>query len=417
MAAYSPRLFHSRPPMFWLLTLCCLIYFAFCWVIFTVTVEPQYGSLKPPSIEADSSNYFGLAGLGDEDSVNEGSLVNFGGSSLGPVITALIFRNRFGVACFNCALFLLVIWWSGRIPGVRREVFAVLMMIEPQLLPTLMTLNKEIFAIAGLMSFAAYLYPREKTHSGRASKWFLLATFVLSMFARWEQVLVIFWYLAAESRWSPIRQKPIKGIVALLLFCSFAWAAAVHVVHINLAGFIEQAQGGVISRLYAIQANGGYFLVALPKILMNIAGRWTNPGYFLGDYWETDFEGVWQNAYIGILSSLSMLVVLAVAIFRNRFRMARPLIYFTAIYFVCTALNPFIQHRYIYPAYALIAIELARRSESLESAPLNALQRLPRLPFRYRSLIAEGMQRYQPKKSRPPSTDASPNVSIDRTTT
>ena len=401
MAAPLSGIGRARTPTFWVLTVCCVIYFAFCWGIFTVTVEPQYGSMRPPSIEADSSNYFGLAGLGDEGSVNQGSLVNFGGSSLGPVITALIFRNRFGVAWFNCALFLLVIWWAGRIPGVRREVFAVLMMIEPQLLPTLMTLNKEIFAIAGLMSFAAYLYPVTKTRSGRASKWFLLATFVLSMFARWEQVLVIGWYLIAESKRSPIRNKPAKGIVALLLVCSFAWAAAVHIVHVNLAGFIEQAQGGVISRLYAIQADGGFFLVALPKILMNIAGRWTSPLYFLGDYWDTDFDGVWQNAYIGILSSLVMLVVVAITIVRDRFRLARPLIYFTATYFVCTALNPFIQHRYIYPAYALIALELARRSELLEPVPANVLQRLPALPSKYRWLIARGIQRYQASPGAP----------------
>ncbi len=400
-----------RTPTFWLLTFCCLIYFAFCWAIFTVTVEPQYGSLKPPSIEADSSNYFGMAGLGGDDTLNEGSLVAFGGSSLGPVTTALIFRTRFGVACFNCALFLLTVWWAGRIPGVRREVFALLMAIEPQTLPTLMTLNKEIFAIAGLISFAAYLYPLGKTRSGRASKWFLLATFILSMFARWEQVLVIGWYLAVESRWSPVRKKPGKGIVALLIFCSLSWAAAVHVVHINLAGFIEQAQGGLISRLYAIQADGGYFLVALPKILMNIAGRWTNPTYFLGDYWETDFEGVWQNAYIGILSSLVMLVILGITILRDRFRFGRPLIYFTAIYFICTALNPFIQHRYIYPAYALIVLELARRNESLETVPGSILRRLPPLPSKYRSLISQQTKRVQTTPSLPPIGNAPPAVS------
>ena len=200
--------------------------------------------------------------------------------------------------------------------------------------------------------------------------------------------------------------------MALLLFCSFAWAAAVHVIHINLADFIEQAQGGLISRLYAVQADGGYFLVALPKILMNIAGRWTNPGYFLSDYWETDFEGVWQNAYIGILSSLVMLVVLAVTLLRDRFRFARPLMYFTAIYFICTALNPFIQHRYIYPAYALVAAELSRRNRLLEPVPRNILQRLPTLPSKYRLLIEHGMQRYQPRPQVPP-VDAKPNTTVD----
>lgn len=366
----------------WILILCCIIYFCFCWAIYTMAVEPLYELSSPPAIQADSDTYFAMAGLGNDRGVASDSLVNFGGSSMGPVAIALLCRTRFGVACFDCLLFLVVVYWAGLIPGVRREYFAILMAIEPQTVPTLMTLNKEICAIAGLVAFAAYLYSGRQRGKRHGSRWLLLPVVVFSIFARWEQLLVPMWYLAVESRWSPFRGKPRRAVIALLLILSAAWAFAIHIVHLNLSGFIDQAQGGTIARLYSIQEKGGYFLVALPKILMNIAGRWVTPGYFLYDYWQVDFAGSWQNAYIGILSSLCMLVVLAYAIFRGRFRVSRPLIHLTVIYFVCTAVNPFIQHRYIYPGYAFVVLELSRRKDSLEPTPV--LPKLPSLPPSYR---------------------------------
>ena len=359
----------------WILIFGCLLYFFFCWILFSMTVDPMYGVQKPPAIAADSNAYFvsaGLNGGNESDGVDQGSLLNLGGSSLGPVAVAIVCRTPFGVACFNCILFLIVLWWAGTIPGVRREYFAVMMALIPQMVPTLMTLNKEMLGIAGLVAFAAYLYGGSEggknRRSRRGSKWLLFAAFLFSMFARWEQVLIPLWYLAAESRISPVRGRPGRAIAALLAVCSVGWFAVVHIVHLNLGGFLVGVSGGggVLTRLYTIQENGGYFLVALPKVIMNIAGRWVTPGYFLGPYWEEDFGNSWQNAYIGELTSLCMLGFLAFALLRGRFRLSHPLIHLTSIYFICTAVNPFVQPRYIYPAYALLLMELSRRKEDSE---------------------------------------------------
>ena len=181
-------------------------------------------------------------------------------------------------------------------------------------------------------------------------------------------------------------------MVALLLVLSVGWASAVHLLHLNLEGFLAQIQGGgTITRLYAIQDKGGYFLVALPKVLMNIAGRWITPAYFLHDYWFEEFGNNLQNRFIGICSSLVMLATLSYALFRNRFRLTRPLIHLMVIYFFCMAILPFIQHRYIYPAYALLALELARNRFYWE--PLRRLPAPPPLPPSYRiaehALLAE----------------------------
>jgi len=382
-------LFAERGLKSWLLIFAFFVYASLCWIVYSVTVEPIYGVDPPGGIAADSGSYFIRAGLADPsspDTVVSAGLVSFGGSALGPVVIALIGRGFFGVALINCLLFLLIVWMAGTIPGVRREYFAVLMALEPQLLPTLMTLNKEILALTGLVSFAAYVYERQEKKGGPwKRRWLLVAGLLFSALARWEQILIPVWYLAIQSRRSPVRGKPGWATLLLLLVCSAGWSVSVNLLHLNLGGFIVAVTGaGTVAKLYAVQARGGYFLVAFPKILMNLAGRWVTPGYFLSDYWNEDFGGNLQNQYIGILSSLSMLFFVGYAIVRGRFRLGRPLIHLTLIYFICTSINPFIQHRYIYPGFVLLALELSRNKEELER--VKPLPRFPSLAPSYRAL-------------------------------
>ena len=381
------NLFEIRSRKSWLIIFGLFVYFAFCWATYTATVEPLYGDQNPDTISADSAAYFQLAGMQDpsgEGSVDKGSLVSLGGSSLGPVAIAVIFRGAFGVACFNCVLFLVVIWWASKIPGVRGDWFALIMVVNPQTIPTLMTLNKEILAIAGMVAFSRYLYSRGASTGSKSSKSMLFLGIVFSILGRWQQVIIVFWYLAAESRWSPVRGKARWSLVTLLLALSIGYAAVVHILHINLQGFlIQTAGGGTIVRLNHIQDMGGYFLIAPLKILMNIAGRFVTPAYFLHDYWLENFGNSLQNRYIGILASLDMLITIFLLLAMDRLRASRPMIRLAFVYFICTAVNPFVQPRYMYPGFALLALELSRRRSSLEA--VQPLPAPPPLPPSYRT--------------------------------
>jgi hypothetical protein len=86
-----------------------------------------------------------------------------------------------------------------------------------------------------------------------------------------------------------------------------------------------------------------------------------------------------------------MLIVLAYVIVRGRFRLDRPLIHLTVIYFICTAINPFIQPRYIFPSYVLLALEMSRKLQALE--PVKPLRKLPPLAPSYRALQSGAVSR------------------------
>jgi hypothetical protein len=371
------ELFPRKPVSSWLVIATLCVYLALCWLAYTAFVEPLFGN-DDYFIAADSGTYFEAAREESAETGGYASQVNLGGSTLGPVIVAKIFRTQLGVAIFNCVLFAICIQASASIPGVKRRTFALLLMANALTLPSLMTLNKEILALAGVVLFAKYLY------SERKSLWLLGAVFVFSTMARWQQTFFILIYMGLESRFSPFRGKPKRAIAAVLGSISIAWALIASrfptllAAYMALAGLINQ---GTLARLNAIQAKGGFFVVVWPKILMNIGGRLLGTSYILHDWIHEDFHNL-QNSVIGNLHSLVFLALMAFMLIRGRFRLKRPLVFFALIYMIFTAASPFIQNRYEYPAYVLLALEMSRRKESLE--PTEPLPRPPALPPSYR---------------------------------
>ncbi len=373
------RLFEPRPVRTWLAVGVVCVYIAVCWMVYSVTVSNAYHNLIPYTIEADSGAYYAAAGVNQyagEGGTQLSDQVSLGGSVIGPAIIALIFRNPLNVAIFNCVLFALSVYAAGGIPGVRRRTFAVLMVVNALTLSSLMTLNKEIMALAGMVLFAKYLY------SEKRSLWLLALVFLISTMARWQQTAFMMIYLMLEARHSPFRTRPKWGIAAVIGFFSVLWG----VIAWRFSGLLsaysalqQEITTGTVARLNAIQAHGGLFLVVWPKVLMNLSGRLVQIDYVLHGWVESDFHEL-QNTIIGNLHSVATLTLLAVTIFKGRFRMGRPLIHFALVYMVLSAISPLIQNRYEYPAYVLLALEMSRREDSLE--PVEPM----RMPRRVRSL-------------------------------
>ncbi len=381
-----PWLFRRRAVGTWVVVGVFCLYLLGCWFLFFYAVDPVADFSFQPTVEADSPAYWTMSGVSDahlgEFSDDQTYLAL--GNSLGPVLLAKLFRTRAMIGIFDCLLLLVVFRSAGHIPGVRRELFAVLILLNALTMPSLVTLNKEILAFAGLVFFARYIYA--KTYRIPLLFWSLL----FSGLARWEQIVILLTYLALENRLSPVRGRHGRGVFLVVAVITVAYPIALHSSRVDLSAFLAQVEGaGVILRLDTLQGQFGFPLVVFPKILMNVLGRLVTPTYFLTDFWSGDFSDL-QNQFFQHAHVISFGGLLLVAFLRNRLRLARPLPYLLLLYFVFTSVNPFIQPRYQYPAYGLLCLEMSRRSSALEPVKKRWTRRMAEMFAPYSSERARG---------------------------
>ena len=272
----------------------------------------------------------------------------------GPVLQAELLRTDFNVALFNCCLFVFCLSLLRAMPEFDRATFLLLMMINPFLLMSIITLNKEIFALSGIIVFIRY------TAAKRFRLLWLALALVLSLFARWQQVLVMLLYVAYELKISPLRGRRRWGIAVTVSGFTIAYGLIYRIAPLFFAALLAQAEAGhTILILDNIQANFGFPLVAIPKILMNCMGHFISPGYFLNIYATEDFTN-WRDQIFMQMHTFFLTVLLVGMFFRGKLRLRHATVYLLALYLLMTAINPMVQPRYEYAAYVLLCLEASR---------------------------------------------------------
>jgi hypothetical protein len=107
----------------------------------------------------------------------------------------------------------------------------------------------------------------------------------LSPFARWQQVLVMLFYVMYESKISPLRGRRRRGIAVTVLGFTIAYGLIYRLAPFVFAALLAQAEAGhTILILDNIQAYFGFPLVVILEIMMNCIGYFVSPGYFLNSY-------------------------------------------------------------------------------------------------------------------------------------
>jgi len=123
---------------------------------------------------------------------------------------------------------------------------------------------------------------------------------------------------------------------------------------------LAQAEAGhTVLILDNIQANFGFPLVVIPKILMNCMGHFISPGYFLHSYFSEDFTN-WRDQIFGQMHTFFLTFLLVGMFFRRKLRLQHAPVYLLALYLLMTAVNPMVQPRYEYAAYVLLCLEASR---------------------------------------------------------
>jgi hypothetical protein len=350
-----PSLFAPRPLRVWLVLGLFVVYLIVSYCIFFEAIAPVANFNFRPIIPADSGAYWDASGVRTTNFADqEQAGVSASSNLFGPVLEAEVLRTDLNVALFNCFLFIVSLSILRGMPEFDRATFLLLIMINPFLLASLISLNKEIFALVGIVVFIRY------TDAKRFRVWWLALALVLSLFARWQQVLVMLIYVAYESKISPLRGRRRWGVAVTVLGFTIAYGLIYRIAPFVFAALLAQAEAGhTILFLDNIQANFGFPLVAIPKILMNCMGHFITPGYFINSYVHEDFTN-WRDQIFMQMHTFLLTALLMGMFFGRKLRLRDAPVYLLALYLLMTAINPMVQPRYEYSAYVLLCLEASR---------------------------------------------------------
>jgi hypothetical protein len=138
------------------------------------------------------------------------------------------------------------------------------------------------------------------------------------------------------------------------------------------AALLAQAEAGhTIVILDNIQANFGFPVVAIPKIMMNCLGHFITPQYFLHDYFSEDFTN-WLDQIVMPMHTLLLSALLLGMLLSRKLRLQHAPVYLLVLYLLMTAINPMVQPRYEYAAYVLLCLEVSRYLRLREHYPSSA---------------------------------------------
>jgi hypothetical protein len=358
----------SAPMASWLRLMALIGFLGLCLLVFYTVELPIRTYHSDLRLGADSHTYFAFAELIKKVGIKHVELIGLGANFIGPIAMALVLKTPFWVMVANMVMFLFAIEMCAPVKGLSRTSLGLLLALNATTLVSLVTLNKEIFALTASLLLCRYVGTESK------SKILLLTILAVGMLARWEQSAITLVFLFFRREGSFFRRHPYYALLLLIAVITVAYPLAVNSRGVDLTAFTDQAQSGnAILALNHVQSSFGFPLVVVPKAVMSLFGRVLTPAYWLTDYLHQDFTDL-ANQCVIHLHCLAMLVVFLVALCKGKLKMSRPLPFFMALYLIITAANPFTQPRYEYPVYALLCFELAWREWA--PAPVRERKRL-----------------------------------------
>jgi hypothetical protein len=134
----------------------------------------------------------------------------------------------------------------------------------------------------------------------------------------------------------------------------------------GLGAFTQYTKNAnTIAKLDTNQEHFGFPLVLAPKILMNLMGELLRPLTFVREYSLLGFGDI-HSLFIIPLFSIALIALLIIAYRQGKLNPQRPIAFLILIYAILTAVTPFVQPRYNYFVYVLLALELSRKEEPEE---------------------------------------------------
>lgn len=329
----------------WMFWFALFGYIMMCVGVYFYYVAPWITGETNIRIGADSDRYWEFARyFGDVP------VLSVTQNRLGPITLAMILKSGFLVMCFNVVLLLIALKIADTIPNVNRTVFGLLLLANAELLPSLTTLNKEIFALLASVMTVKYVY------SSRP-KLLLLLTLFVAVCARWEQPAMLVFYLVTAR----LKIPPKWLLILLILAITIGYPFAFRILGVDPSSFDWlMADANTIVKLNSIQNAFGFPLVLPLKALMLMGGSWISPHFYTNNLAFAGNLEDYQQIIFQPLGCLAFLIVFYVAFRTGRLRLDNPVTVLSLITIILTAASPFIQPRYLYGVYTMLCLELAR---------------------------------------------------------
>jgi hypothetical protein len=345
MPAFRNLITARRPRLEWYFFIALGLYAVFCIFIYFHYVAPWISGHTNIRIGADSDRFWEFAK--EDDLV----LISVTQNSFGMVALARTLKSGFSVMAFNFALLIIALKIAFTIPRINKGLFGFLLLLNAELLPSITTLNKEIFALLAAAMTVKYFHSR--------SKLLLLATLFISACARWESVAFLLLYLIASRL--GLRSRPKILLFLIILTITLLYPFAFKIVGVNPDSFDYLLEGSnTILKLNALQNAFGFPLVILPKTLMLLGGGWASPKFYTDNVIFTDGFFDYQQGIFQPLGCLLLTGIFILALKSGRLSLDRPVAMMSFITILMTEASPFIQPRYVFGVYVMLAIEMSK---------------------------------------------------------
>jgi hypothetical protein len=328
-------------------------------LLFAIVAKPSLMGESPLRIGADSLTYIELANRFDVFT----SLIVVDGNYLGPVLLLRILDfNHSLILALNYSLFLLALYIVLKNYRFSHALFLILLLLNPMLLPSLLTINKEILGMFTVTLFAWYL-------NGRRHPLALIAIVAVSLLVRWEQALAIITFSFLVSRFNPFREHRKVTLAILIGVITIAYP-------VFYSGFVLEygkssqeliaasTRDPLLSLLNDLQNHFLFPLALVPKMLSNLFGPIPGIQFFRHSLSWFDFNDIF-GTFVVPGHQLSILVVSLLLFIRGALRPRNwtENTYFIVFYVIFFSVIPVIQARYIFPVYMLLCLEAARAGQ------------------------------------------------------
>jgi len=333
---------------FHLLVLTAYILLSFAFYIYVA--EPALIGETDFRVWADADLYEVTADLYEGVS----DLIGIDTNRFGPVmIVSLLNNNYFYIYLFNCLILLVSFYLINSTGDINGSKLLFYLLINPMLFISLMSVNKEILSLL----FAALLLSYLKNHQTK----YLLLCLLVSFFVRWQLTLFLLLYLLLISPFLKMNTNRVKALSIFIISISVVYIIASEQLQIvldaaDIFADMDTSGSGLFMRLNEIQSKFGYVLVFIPKIFQNLFGSIMRISAIFD--WS-DF----YNNFIVATQSILFAVMAILLIVKKKLNIYNDIFYLAIIYSILFALSPFVQNRYFFVVYVVLAVLLANKNE------------------------------------------------------